>query len=106
MGFLGYYADLAKAETEQAERATLPRLQVKYDTSSQPSALLPPSQIQSPLSIQLQPLTAVRLKKQLIWPIFPMRQNRSTPRGSARGPLRQFDSHHERTFVQCQPLLP
>jgi len=59
MGFLGYYADLAKAETEKAERATLARLQAKYDTPSQPSALLPPSPIQSPLSIQLQPLTAV-----------------------------------------------
>jgi hypothetical protein len=59
MGFLGYYADLAKAETEKAERATLARLQAKYDTPSPPSALLPPSPIQSPLSIQLQPLTAV-----------------------------------------------
>jgi len=59
MGFVGYYADLAKAETEQAERATLARLQAKYDSLHQPSAPLSPSQIQSPLSIQLQPLATV-----------------------------------------------
>jgi hypothetical protein len=59
MGFVDYYADLAKAETEQAERATLARLQAKYDSSRQPTAPLSPSQIQSPLSIQLQPLATV-----------------------------------------------
>jgi hypothetical protein len=57
MGFLGYYAGLARSEAEVAKRAALARLQAKYDSSRQPSAPQPPSQSQSPLSIRLQPPT-------------------------------------------------